>query len=291
MKEKEKPTATERAETTILVLILLAVGGMAMASSFTHVHDFTMKHSPADLPDWFGWANAVITELTPTAALLEVRRCSRRGKSIRFPMWVLIGSTLVSLTANLALAIPSLFGWMVAGLPALAFAVLTKMVLSGLPKTDEGPASVRVQSTTSTPAVPVHPLAQVPPVPVRQAVGTGAVPVPPVASTPAVPVPVPVTPVPVPVPPRPAPVHPANPVPTEPAIVIPGPARRTRKAAGTATDEELLAVLGDAKRVPRDEDGTVPVRRAAAALGTGPDRARRLLDHLGLRTPKVPVPA
>jgi hypothetical protein len=46
------------------------------------------------------------------------------------------------------------------------------------------------------------------------------------------------------------------------------------------TDDELLAALAE---VPRDEDGTVPVRRAAAALGTGPDRARRLLTTAGLR--------
>jgi hypothetical protein len=41
----------------------------------------------------------------------------------------------------------------------------------------------------------------------------------------------------------------------------------------------LLALLAE---VPRDADGTVPVRRAAAALSTGPDRARRLLRTAGL---------
>lgn len=53
-----------------------------------------------------------------------------------------------------------------------------------------------------------------------------------------------------------------------------------RKAAAVRSDEHLLAVLAD---LPRDPDGTVPVRRAAAALGTGPDRARRLLTQAGLR--------
>jgi hypothetical protein len=56
---------------------------------------------------------------------------------------------------------------------------------------------------------------------------------------------------------------------------------------GTRTDADLIAALAD---VPRETDGTVPVRRAAAALGTGPDRARRLLAAAGLlRT--TPVPA
>ncbi len=74
----------------------------------------------------------------------------------------------------------------------------------------------------------------------------------------------------------------------QPAVVtapIPPPTgtprpRRTR----TRTDADLIAALAD---VPHDQDGTVPVRRAAAALGTGPDRARRLLRTAGLlRTDK-----
>jgi hypothetical protein len=55
--------------------------------------------------------------------------------------------------------------------------------------------------------------------------------------------------------------------------------RRTAAATGTRTDTELLALL---EGVPREGDGTVPVRRAASALGCGFDRARRLLDTAGL---------
>jgi hypothetical protein len=60
-----------------------------------------------------------------------------------------------------------------------------------------------------------------------------------------------------------------------------------RKAAAVRSDEHLLAALAD---LPRDPDGTVPVRRAAAALGTGPDRARRLLTQAGLRRLPDPDP-
>jgi hypothetical protein len=52
-----------------------------------------------------------------------------------------------------------------------------------------------------------------------------------------------------------------------------------KRRTGTRTDADLMAALTD---VPRDADGTVPVRRAAAALGTGPDRARKLLRNAGL---------
>jgi Protein of unknown function (DUF2637) len=76
-----------------------------------------------------------------------------------------------------------------------------------------------------------------------------------------------------------------------------GSGKRTgRRTAGKAgggrtgirTDADLLAVLAE---VPRDDDGTVPVRRAAAALGCGVDRARRLLAGQGLlRRVEPPAP-
>ncbi|MCD0442483.1 hypothetical protein LO763_02440 [Glycomyces sp. A-F 0318] len=49
--------------------------------------------------------------------------------------------------------------------------------------------------------------------------------------------------------------------------------------ARKATDAELVARLAE---VERDADGTVPIRRAARELGTGPTRAKRLLEAAGL---------
>ncbi len=48
------------------------------------------------------------------------------------------------------------------------------------------------------------------------------------------------------------------------------------------TDAQLRRLLGNPNRVPRDLDGSVPVRRAATLLGCGADRARRLLAEAGL---------
>ena len=50
------------------MLILPLIAGTAGAASFTHVHDWTMRNPPAGTGSWFGWANAIISELTPTAA-------------------------------------------------------------------------------------------------------------------------------------------------------------------------------------------------------------------------------
>jgi hypothetical protein len=67
---------------------------------------------------------------------------------------------------------------------------------------------------------------------------------------------------------------------------------RTAKTTRPRTDADLTAALAD---VPREPDGTVPVRRAATHLGCGVDRARRLLATQGLLrttptdTPSVPA--
>ncbi|MCO5992668.1 DUF2637 domain-containing protein [Actinoallomurus rhizosphaericola] len=121
---------SERIESAVQILILLLIGGMAGAASFTHVHDWTMHNSPAGTGDWFGWANAVISELTPTAAGLEIRRRKRRHQPITYPMAVLIAAAALSLSAQVAEAKTSPTGWLIAAVPALAFLALSKLVLS-----------------------------------------------------------------------------------------------------------------------------------------------------------------
>jgi hypothetical protein len=120
----------EIAEGTAQILILLAIGGMAGAASFTHVHDWTMHNTPPGTGGWFGWANAVISELTPTAAGLEIRRRKRHHRPAAYPMTVLVAAAVLSLTAQVAEAKHSITGWLVAAVPALAFLALSKFVLS-----------------------------------------------------------------------------------------------------------------------------------------------------------------
>ena len=77
---------------------------------------------------------------------------------------------------------------------------------------------------------------------------------------------------------QPSPVRTGTPRPGTP----PGAAAKRRNVRN---DADLVTRLAD---VPREPDGTVPVRRAAAALGTGPDRARRLLRNAGLLRTSTP---
>ncbi|GIH08097.1 hypothetical protein Rhe02_61640 [Rhizocola hellebori] len=124
-----KRTLAERSEDMALVLILLVVGLFSGAASFTHVHDWTMAHTPPGRGEWFGWANAVISELVPIAALLVMRRRRRAGQSIVYPAVLLVAGLALSITAQLAVAKPGLSGWVVSVVPALAFAALAKLVL------------------------------------------------------------------------------------------------------------------------------------------------------------------
>jgi hypothetical protein len=137
----------------LLVAIVLSVGVMAGAASFNHVHDWTMAHSPHGTASWFGWANAVITELIPTAALIIIARRRRTGGSTGYPMFLLITAVALSLTAQLAVAERSPFGWMVSALPACAFFALSKLVFTTTPvaATATAPVAEPASAVQSTP--------------------------------------------------------------------------------------------------------------------------------------------
>jgi len=142
---------TGRTETIAQVLILLLIAGMAGAASFTHVHDWTMRNAPPGTGSWFGWANAVISELTPAAAGIDIRRRKRHHQSVAYPMAVLIAAAALSLTAQVAQARPTTAGWISSAVPALAFLALTKLVLSrSTARTGEPPCAA------TTPDIPIR---------------------------------------------------------------------------------------------------------------------------------------
>ncbi|MGX4655708.1 hypothetical protein ACWCHM_18605 [Micromonospora sp. SCSIO 07396] len=132
----------ERLEAVALVVILLAVGGMAGAASFTHVKDWTMHHAPTGTGQWFGWSNAVISELTPAAALLVIRRRRRHNPnaSVVYPLTILLAAVALSLAAQIAVANDSFSSRLLSSVPALAFLALSKLLLtSGTPTPTPAP--------------------------------------------------------------------------------------------------------------------------------------------------------
>ncbi|MET8197134.1 hypothetical protein ABZU22_25285 [Micromonospora sp. NPDC005222] len=153
----------DRLEAVALVLILLIVAATAGWASFSHVHDWTMRHVPPGTPDAFGWANAVLSDLVPVACLLDIRRRRRHRQPISYPVFLMLAFASFSLAAQLAVADASPSGWLLSALPALAFMALTKLVFTGTPT--PAPAAV---TPAPTPA----------PAPVREPVDAESVDVP-----------------------------------------------------------------------------------------------------------------
>jgi hypothetical protein len=148
----------DRVEGLTLTAILTTVALAAGWASFSHVHDWTMRHTPTGTPDAFGWVNAVISELVPVAALLTIKRRHRVGTPIGYPLFLLIAAGTLSLSAQLAVARPSPSGWLLSAVPALAFMALVKLVFTNptsapTPVTAPAPASV-------APPVPIRPIAR-----------------------------------------------------------------------------------------------------------------------------------
>src|SRR5215475_4839192 len=127
---------------------------MAGAASFTHVHDWTMRNAPPGTGSWFGWANAVISDLTPTAAGIDIRRRKRHHQPIGYPMTVLVAAAILSLAAQVAQARPTPAGWISSAVPALAFLALTKLILgrtTTIPNGDPPCATATTPTATSAP--------------------------------------------------------------------------------------------------------------------------------------------
>ena len=167
-----------RAEATVQVLILLAIGGCAAAASFTHVHNVAAAHGQ---PGWLAWADAVVLELMSIATGLEIRRRHRAAQPAGFVVGVLIAAVTLSLSAQVVEAEASVIGWLAAALPALGFLACVKLVLTRTPTTTPAPAAeavpVAAQSveTFRPPTAPGH--TPIPPATVRQPVSVMPVPV------------------------------------------------------------------------------------------------------------------
>lgn len=130
--------AGERAEGIVQVLILLTIGGVAAAASFTHVHNVAAQHGQ---PGWLAWADAVVLELMSIGTGLEIRRRHRAGRPAGFVLAVLVAAVALSLSAQVVEAEPSVVGWLAAALPALGFLACVKIVLTRTPTGTLPPAT------------------------------------------------------------------------------------------------------------------------------------------------------
>ncbi|MFC4592409.1 DUF2637 domain-containing protein [Sphaerisporangium corydalis] len=149
---------------------------IAGAGSFTHIRDTATEHGQNG---WMAWAVAVCVDLTCVMAARERQRDkkTRRQRSgpVSWPTLVLAGGIVLSLAANLAQADPSVWGWVTAATPAVAFLVAVSMLeRRAVLGPSSSPAAVPVpipvpgsspHPVTETPDVPALVPGDAPPVP------------------------------------------------------------------------------------------------------------------------------
>jgi hypothetical protein len=112
---------------------------IAGAGSFTHIRDTATQYGQTG---WMAWAVAVCVDLTCVMAARERQRDKKTGRErsglVSWPTLVLVGGIVLSLAANLAQANPSVWGWVTAATPAVAFLVAVSMLER---RTVPGPSS------------------------------------------------------------------------------------------------------------------------------------------------------
>ncbi|GAA2897822.1 hypothetical protein GCM10010517_62930 [Streptosporangium fragile] len=108
-------------------VVVLAV--IAAVGSFTHISELAAEHGQHG---WQSWAVAVCIDLMCVMAARELQRDKRTGRPRRGPLsWpalVLAGGIVLTLAANLARAEASVWGWICAAMPAVAFLVAVSML-------------------------------------------------------------------------------------------------------------------------------------------------------------------
>ncbi|MFD4533554.1 DUF2637 domain-containing protein [Kitasatospora sp. NPDC058397] len=131
------PTTTDRdALTADLTVGILGV--CAFAVSFTHV---VQTATEAGQTGWVAYAIAVSVELMALGAVAEIRRRKRARQPARWPRGVLVLGVAMSLAANLAVARPTPWGYVMAAWPSLAFLAAAGIIESrpSGPPTDFAP--------------------------------------------------------------------------------------------------------------------------------------------------------
>jgi Protein of unknown function (DUF2637) len=123
-----------RAESTAQLLLMLGVGSVAACASWSHVVDLAARHGQ---PGWLAFADAAVLETLAVSMGLEMRRRRRNRESAPFAVTVLVAAVALQLSAQVAQAPRTFWGWTMAALPAVGFLLLAKVAMSRAPGTAE----------------------------------------------------------------------------------------------------------------------------------------------------------
>ena len=144
------PDDASRRDAATANIVAAVLGLSAFAVSFTHVQRLAVRSGQIG---WVADGIAASVELMALAAVTEMRRRRRQGEQVNWPRGVLVLGVVMSLAANLATAQPTVWGFIMAAWPQLAF-----LAVAGL---------IETRSSEPVRSQPV-PVRQPEPVPVRQ---------------------------------------------------------------------------------------------------------------------------
>lgn len=132
MSTADSTNRTRRLVDLVRTLVAVVLAGIGGAAGFTHTHDWAVHHGQIG---WIAWADAVVIEGIVIVAGFEIQRDHRSGgnRKLTFPMAVLVAGFGVQMAAQVALAEPTLAGWLVAAMPALGFLVVVKLLMRHAP--------------------------------------------------------------------------------------------------------------------------------------------------------------
>lgn len=139
--ETDDSSKVETIEDVLKFVIMFGVIAAALAASFTHMHDWTVRalmravEAPESSVSWYGWANATISELVPLAAFLSVRRrIASHMSAWSYPLVLALSGGVLSIFAQIAWVSRGVDGAVAAGflaiLPALASIAIVKLVMA-----------------------------------------------------------------------------------------------------------------------------------------------------------------
>jgi hypothetical protein len=141
-------------EDRVQVGLMLAVGATAAAYSWSHVLDLAQAHGQAG---WRAWAVALVVESAAVSGGLEVRRRRRQAQPARWALVALGAAVVLQVAAQVARAEPSVWGVILAVIPAVVFLLLVKIALARAPEPVAEPARVKTRVNRIRVSEPVSP--------------------------------------------------------------------------------------------------------------------------------------
>lgn len=114
-------------EARVQVALMIVVGAVSAAFSWSHVLDLAAEHGQRD---WRSWVVAACIETGAVAGGLEVRRRKRHAQPVAAAVTVVVGMTVLQLAAQIDQAQRDAWGVIVAAVPAVTFLTLVKLALA-----------------------------------------------------------------------------------------------------------------------------------------------------------------